>query len=145
MQPPTEGLQHELGRLFAYLGRHIRAGETANSGAYAVLARLCTGEALRATDLACGEGTDASTMSRRLAHMAERGLVERVPDPDDRRAWLVRATEAGVAAFRAERARRVALVTDRVADWEPADVEHLADLIGRLNTAFERSEEGRSK
>ncbi len=145
MQPSTEGLQHELGRLFAHLGRHIRANESANPGVYAVLARLGKGEAMRASDLAAGEGTDASTMSRRLAQMAERGLVERVPDPDDRRAWLVRATDAGTRAFRAERTRRVALVTDRVADWEPADVEHLAGLIARLNTAFERSEEGRSK
>lgn len=142
MQPSTEALQHELARLLAHLGRHIRAGEAANPGVHAVLTRLSQRDAMRASDLAAAEGTDASTMSRRLAQMGERGLVERVPDPEDGRAWLVRATGAGVAAFHAERARRVALVTDRVADWDAADVVHLADLIGRLNIAFERSEEG---
>ena len=128
--------------MFAYLGRQIRASEGGNPGVHAVLGRLSKGEALRASDLAAAEGMDASTMSRRLAHMGERGLIERVPDPDDRRAWLVRATEAGVANFHAERSRRMALITDRVADWKPADVVRLTDLIGRLNAALERSEKG---
>lgn len=144
MHATTEDLQHELGRLFSHLGRQIRAGQTVCRNDHAVLAHLCRGEALRARDLAAAEGTDASTMSRRLAQLAECGLVERVPDPDDGRAWLVRATDAGVAAFQAERARRVNLVTDRVADWDPADVTALADLIGRLNVAFDRSEKDRT-
>jgi len=142
MQPSIEALQHELARLFTNLGRHIRVGEVVGRGDYAVLAQLCPGEARRASDLASVEGADASTMSRRLAGMAERGLVERVPDPADGRAWLVRPTEAGASAFAAERRRRVALVTDRVADWEPADVDHLAQLIGRLNAAFATPREG---
>lgn len=142
MQQSTEELQHELARLFSHLGRHIRAGEVVARGDHAVLGHLCRREARRARDLAAAEGADASTMSRRLASMAERGLVERVADPDDGRAWLVRATDAGVAAFDAERARRVTLVTDRVAGWDPADVAQLAELIGRLNAAFAGPGEG---
>lgn len=142
MQPSIEALQHELARLFTNLGRHIRVGEVVGRGDYAVLSHLCPGGARRASDLASAEGADASTMSRRLAGMTERGLVERVPDPADGRAWLVRASDAGVAAFAAERRRRVALVTDRVADWNAADVHHLAELIGRLSAAFSATGEG---
>jgi DNA-binding MarR family transcriptional regulator len=36
-------------------------------------------------------------MTRRLDRLEERGLLERIPDPADRRAWLIRLTKAGKA------------------------------------------------
>ena len=138
----TERLQSELGRLFAHLGRAIRpAPGGLGRGEYLVLSGLDRHGPRRGRELALGEGLDASTVSRRLAHMEGRGLVERVPDPADGRASLVRVTEAGRQAHAAERRRRVELVTDHVGAWDAADVTRLADLVSRLNSAFEGTED----
>ena len=143
MQPsPTELLHRELSRLLSHLGRASRpAPGSLGQGEHLVLTALDRLGPTRARDLACSEGLDASTVSRRLAQMEERGYVERVPDPADRRAGLVRVTDAGRSAFEAERRRRAGLVTDLVGEWDAADVALLARLVARLNAAFEGTEE----
>jgi DNA-binding MarR family transcriptional regulator len=51
----------------------------------------------RVADVQHGLGITAGGMTRRLDSMVSSGLVERVPDLDDGRAWLVRLTAAGTA------------------------------------------------
>ncbi|HHU39565.1 MAG TPA: MarR family transcriptional regulator [Propionibacterium sp.] len=143
MQPSTEALQQELGRLLGHVNRVIRSTEGgASRGEFNVLALLDRRGPQRSRDLADAEGMDASTMSRRIAGMEERGLVERVPDASDGRAFLVRATDEGVGVFRAEAGRRLRLITDHVAGWEVDDVAHLATLLARLNDSFEVPQAG---
>src|SRR2546423_450837 len=60
-----------------------------------LLARLVTDGARRATDLAAEAFLDLSTVSRQVRSLVERGLVERRPDPEDRRGYLLTATDAG--------------------------------------------------
>ncbi|WP_299520362.1 MarR family winged helix-turn-helix transcriptional regulator [uncultured Serinicoccus sp.] len=131
-------LSEELARTFAAMGRFLREreGDLAPTDV-AVLARLAGQQCTRSRDLAQAEGLDPSTMSRRLASLAERGLVERHPDPADRRAQVLGLTEAGLAALTQERARRVELVTDTLADWPEAEKAQLADLLGRLADSLE--------
>ena len=50
----------------------------------------------RATVLAQRTGMTKQGMGKLVAELEEQGLVERVPDPTDRRAMLVRFTESGV-------------------------------------------------
>jgi DNA-binding MarR family transcriptional regulator len=50
--------------------------------------------------LADGAGVSASTMTNRLDRMAERGLVERHPDPENRTRIVVSLTRAGWDRFR---------------------------------------------
>ena len=50
----------------------------------------------RVADVQHGLGITAGGMTRRLDSMVASGLVERVQDPEDRRAWRVQLTEAGV-------------------------------------------------
>ena len=57
-------------------------------------------------------------MAELVAHLEDRGYVDRVPDPDDRRAKLVRATAKG---------RRVyAMVREMVPEME----QRLVEVIG---------------
>src|SRR5689334_17972523 len=56
--------------------------------------------------LAASLDVDASVISRRVAALEEAGLVARRPDPQDRRAHLVGATEQGRAALAASRQHR---------------------------------------
>lgn len=57
----------------------------------------------------------ASSLSGLLDRMARDGLVERHPDPADKRAWNIGLTETGKAR-RAEAARSARLLNDRLCE-----------------------------
>jgi DNA-binding MarR family transcriptional regulator len=62
---------------------------------YQVLSRATQGEPRRQLSLAHDLGIDRTVMTYLLDDLEQAGLVERRPDPNDRRARLVSATEAG--------------------------------------------------
>lgn len=145
MQLSGEGtapeLQAQLTELFANMGRAIAALRRADPATishfeYGVLIRLAPGCTLRPGELADAEGLDPSTMSRRVAALEERGLVGRRPDPEDRRAHRIAITDAGRDLLAASRAAQVALVTDALGDWTPAERDDLARILGRLNDSL---------
>lgn len=134
-------LSEELARAFAVMGRTIHASPGELSAPdLGVLVRLKAQEGARSRDLAHALGLDPSTMSRRIASLVERGLIERTPDPADRRAQVLTLTTAGRRAVTEERARRVALVTDRLADWDERDRAELARLLARLTDTLEQGQ-----
>ena len=59
-----------------------------------VLARLQREPGLKQVELADRLDIEPITLSRQIDRLAETGLVRRVPDPDDRRAWRLELTEA---------------------------------------------------
>ena len=61
---------------------------------YAVF-RLLGPEGARVTELAEAGGMTKQSMGELVAHLEERGYVERLPDPCDRRAKIVVPTEKG--------------------------------------------------
>ena len=72
-------------------------------------------------------------MSRLVARLEARGLVQRVPDPDDARASRIRLTAAGVATQRRiglTHARHVAEAMTR--NLDRPELEQLLDLCRRL-------------
>jgi len=68
-------------------------------------------------DLADAMSTDAPAATVAINDLENRGLVERRPHPDNRRAKLVSITAAG---------RRVIAATHRVADVTPAGLQRLS-------------------
>jgi len=75
---------------------------------------------------------DPSTVSRHVAALVERGLVQRVADESDGRASRLHVTDAGHAAldaFRRDRENHFAQVT---AGWDTADLAALTTLLGRF-------------
>ena len=75
---------------------------------------------------------DPSTVSRHVAALVERGLVQRVADESDGRASRLHVTDAGHAAldaFRRDRENHFAQVT---AGWDEADLAALTILLGRF-------------
>ena len=118
-------------RLVTAMKQRLR--DDPGGGGRALLGRLVVGGARRATDLAADSLLDLSTVSRQVKCLVDGGLVERRPDPDDRRGSLLSATESGVAAFqhyREQRNERLALVLDA---WQPEDRNQLVRLFGRFN------------
>lgn len=77
-------------------------------------------------------GLAKSSLTGLVDRTAQRGLVRREPDPDDRRAIRVALTEEGSAladAFYAETCHRVEELTTSLTDTERS---RLADLLSRV-------------
>lgn len=139
-------LSDTITRVFAQLGRAIarRAAEpdAVQRTDYGILVQLDRAAQLgrdedgsggmRVGEVAALDGSDMSTVSRRIKALHDGGLVTREPDPGDRRAALLHLTDAGRAALARERAARAALVTDVVGDWSDADLADLDRVLSRL-------------
>jgi DNA-binding MarR family transcriptional regulator len=72
---------------------------------------------VRARDLLPIVAVDQSTLSRQISSLATHGLVDRTPDPDDRRAVLVEATDKGRAAIDAARHEWQQTLARLMGDW----------------------------
>jgi len=85
---------------------------------------------------------DPSTVSRHVAALVERGLVQRVADESDGRASRLHVTDAGHAAldsFRRDRESHFAQVT---AGWDADDLVSLTTLLGRFLDDMSRTTPG---
>ena len=92
---------------------------------------------VRATDLAEHVHLDLSTISRHLRGLEESGLIERSPDPDDRRASLLGLTPEGHVVLERATAARTALFTSATVGWTDAEVGELVRLLHRLSDDLE--------
>lgn len=113
--------------------RRQRAQYEPGAGDRIILARLATGGEWRATDLAAEAFLDLSTVSRQVRSLIQRGLVERRPDPDDRRGALLAVTSAGRAAFEHYRRLRDAELAELLRPWPAGERQELIRLLARLN------------
>ncbi|MCE0762752.1 MarR family transcriptional regulator [Pseudonocardia kujensis] len=82
--------------------------------------------------LAASLDVDASVISRRVAALEEAGLVARRPDPQDRRAQLVGATDRGRAALVAYREHRAEQVAAALAHRTDEEVGRIAGELRGL-------------
>ncbi|MCP9961393.1 MarR family transcriptional regulator [Streptomyces somaliensis] len=105
-------------------------------GAAAVLALVDRCGGVRLGRLAELLGVDASVTSRHVAHVVERGWVERSPDPDDRRSRVLRLTPAGRGVLDDLGRRAADLFADRLRDWDDEEVGQLVTLLARLRSSF---------
>ena len=98
-----------------------------------ILVHLLDGGPRRIGLIAEGLQVESPHVTRHVAALEQRGLVERVRDPDDGRAWRIALTEEGAEV--AGRCRRV--TTDwfegALAEWSEADRADLSRLMGRLS------------
>jgi DNA-binding MarR family transcriptional regulator len=98
------------------------------------LAQRIADEGSRLTELAERAQVTKQTASLLVAALEREGLVERVPDPDDGRARLIRLSDRGREA--SQRAMQVVMGVER--EW----VEHLGpELAGQLREGLVRLRE----
>ena len=71
------------------------AGSTTPSAQWRTLSILETDGAMRVGALATASRVTQPGMTRLLTTMTDDGLVSRIPDPDDSRAWLIDLTQNG--------------------------------------------------
>ena len=109
--------------------RRIRAEKAdfdLSDGQLSVLAVLHRTGPLTNRELADFEHVQPPSMTRTIACLQERGLVERTSHPADGRQVLVAATEAGRATAQDTRRRREAWLARRLAQLDPTEREVLA-------------------
>jgi DNA-binding MarR family transcriptional regulator len=93
--------------------------------------QLSPGRLLRETLVTSG------TMTNRVDRLASRGLVERLPDPEDRRGVLVRLTEAGRTSVDAALDRLLARERVLLDGLSADESVRLATLLRVLTTPFD--------
>ena len=79
----------------------------------------------------------SGTMTNRIDRLAERGLVERLPAPADRRGVLVRLSEEGRARVDAAMEDLLRVEGELLAGLDPQDRRTLADLLRVVVSPFE--------
>src|SRR6476646_7883619 len=130
-----ELILEELSRLIRQLTRisgGLHDGPAMTASQRLALCELLESVPLRLVDLAQRMGTSAPTASRAVDALAELGLVERDPDPTDRRAIAIELTEEGRRSVEERKARVYAAFRPAAAALSPADREQRAELLARL-------------
>lgn len=83
--------------------------------------------------LAAALGLNPSTVGRQVSASQLSGLVERTPDPEDRRRCIVTPTEHGRRRMREVRQMRTESTADLLAGWSDEDLGTLAAMFGKYN------------
>jgi DNA-binding MarR family transcriptional regulator len=120
-------------RLSRRLRQRSAGGITASQ--YAALVTISKRDELTLGELAAAEGVAPPSMTRIAANLEQAGLVERRPDPLDRRVARVAISEKGVELLAAARSLRALYLSERLGELDPEEVEVLdraAELLSRL-------------
>lgn len=109
------------------------AGLTVDRPALGVLAELrAAGRPLRIGEIATRMQVVGPHVTRLVKGLEQRGLIQRVTDPDDQRARLIAPTAEGASAT--ERYMRVVFgwFDEALAGWPAQDRAELGRLLGRM-------------
>ena len=142
MQAPSQAAttaEDALLQLMLAAGRRFRSridGDTIDPSQAALLHTLTCHGAMRLGDIAEAMQLDASTVSRHVQQLAERGFVDRGSDPLDGRASIIAVSDAGAASLKKTFDQRRAFITAALADWDGADRERLRHDLTRLTTSL---------
>lgn len=123
----ARALAQGLDRLTIWLRR--QSPTTLSSSTITALDRLSSEGPLRVSELAVREAMTQPGVTMLVNRLAEAGFAERVPDPTDGRATLVRITPAGVAALRERHAVRAEVLRRRMAQLEESDQRLLSAAL----------------
>ncbi|GAA5086691.1 DNA-binding MarR family transcriptional regulator [Thermocatellispora tengchongensis] len=102
------------------------------------------GEPRRIGQIAAELQVEGPHITRHVGHLERRGYIRRLPDPADRRAWLIEPTDAGLEAMTRCRTISSAWLRDVVADWPEEDLRELTRLVPRLADALEANVRART-
>lgn len=137
-----ESLPYEIHETGAAFRRSLdrRAAALGVTGAqWKVLFRLSRMPGLRQVELADMLDVEPITCSRIIDRLGDAGLVQRVADPSDRRAWRLHLTDKAQPLVVKLRAIADQLIAEAFADLTPAEIEStqatLAKIRGNLCAA----------
>jgi DNA-binding MarR family transcriptional regulator len=113
------------------------ASDDVDSATQVLLRTAATEGPMRASALSASVHSDLSTVSRQVAALVTRGLLERRADPVDGRACLLVVTDAGRAMIAEHEQARLAFFEEVLGGWSPEERGQFAHLLGRFTAAYE--------
>ena len=93
----------------------------------------------RERGLAAAAGMTRQSMGELVRELGDLGLVEMVPDPDDRRAQALTLTDEGRTLLLAIRDDRDRWMQGLLADWDPDDVAQFSTHLRHFAKDLENS------
>lgn len=142
MQPPSYDKQQSMGYLSNLVGRWLSsrlgrcfaaAGLEVTAEQWGIMVLLWDSPGLAQHELAQSLDLEKSTISRVLALMERRGLVQRLPDPADGRGKQVRLTAKGLALRQPCAQVAQAVLTRAQEGIRPAEMELCRDVLRRMH------------
>ena len=137
------GIIGRMGRLFKHLDRALQetfSGFDLNGGEFDVLATLRrSGQPyqLSPTELFNTMMVSSGTMTHRVDRLERAELVQRIPDPSDRRGTLIQLTNKGFQVIEKAVEAHVGNLHRLLASLDEEDRRVLAQLLHKLLIAFE--------
>ena len=136
-------LEHEMGVLVRRIRRMIAerarmVHPELSPVAYSMLMALNDSGPRRASDLVDMFTIDKGAVSRQVGSLLELGLIQRSPDPEDRRAAILAITEEGSNSLASIAAMRRQEVSERLSGWSDEDLQRFVEMMTRYNGALER-------
>jgi DNA-binding MarR family transcriptional regulator len=128
-----------LMRVMLVAGRRFRSridGDIVEPTQASLLYTLQCRGALRLGDIAEAMQLDASTVSRHVHQLGERGLVRSEPDPADGRARIIALSDAGADSLRKTFDRRRTFITEALEGWTGDERARLRHDLSRLATSL---------
>jgi DNA-binding MarR family transcriptional regulator len=135
-------LEHEMGVLVRRLRRVIAerakmVHPDLSPVAYSMLVALHDSGPRRASDLVGQFSIDKGAVSRQVQALLELEMIERTPDPEDRRAAILAITEEGERRLKKIMHTRREELRERLAGWETDDLDDFVTALGRYNASLE--------
>jgi DNA-binding MarR family transcriptional regulator len=114
------------------------AGNDVESATHLLLHTVESEGPMRASALAASAHADLSTVSRQVAALVGRGLLERRADQSDGRACVLAVTDAGRAAIAEHERGRRAFFDEVLAGWSADELRQFGQQLARFTTAYDR-------
>ena len=134
----TARVASELRLVLGQLMRRLRAEHRFPIGHGAVLGRLDREGPQSVSDLAAKERVRQQSIAQTVSDLEADGLVERRPDPVDRRRALVSLTEHGITTLQADRRHRAGWLAEAIdEDMTPEEQAVLRDAVELLRRLAE--------
>jgi DNA-binding MarR family transcriptional regulator len=135
-------LRATVGKLARLLRRTDSLGTELTPTRVAVLLTTDRHGPLRLAEVAEREGLNPTLLSRTIAELATRGLLERSADPADRRSAWVEVTPAGHALAERVRTERTFAVQGAIDDLDAADLALIEAALPALENLARTLSEG---
>ncbi|MEU6572646.1 MarR family transcriptional regulator [Streptomyces sp. NPDC046805] len=152
LTPPEKGAADAPGDLIRHLAIILRGfqarfesamdGMPAGVRGYQILSTVVHRNPPNQQAIGTHLAIDRTVLTYLIDTLVDAGLVERVPDPVDRRARKIVATGSGTETLARYEGRVAAAEADLLSGLSPQEGTTLAALAGRLSTQIHRAQPG---
>ena len=113
-----------------------------NVAEWRVIAVLAERQSATQQELCAATRMDKVTISRAAIALADRGLVERAPNANDKRSHLLSLTDSGQQLYAQVVPKAIAMEKELLADLSAKEIDTLVGMLRRIEARAEGFSEG---